>query len=65
MSLTDQIFKGGKKSGLDCEATEDEVVRGYGIVLQQKDLWTLKDRGWLNDQVSVNTNVNLNYLLNM
>ena len=54
-----------EKRGLDCEATEDEVVRGYGIILHQKDLWTLKDRGWLNNQVSVNTNVNLNYLLNM
>jgi len=54
-----------EETGLDCEITDDEVVRGYGIILRQKDLWTLKDQSWLNDQVSVKSNVNLNYCLNM
>ena len=54
-----------EETGLDCEKTDDEIVRGYGIILRRKDLWTLKDQSWLNDQVSVKSNVNLNYLLNM
>ena len=30
----------------------DEVMsRGYGIVMRRQDIWTLNDRGWLNDQV--------------
>ena len=54
-----------EETGLDCEKTDDEIVRGYGIILRRKDLWTLKDQSWLNDQVSVKSNVNLNYFLNM
>ena len=50
-----------EETGLDCEITDDEIVRGYGIILWRKDLWTLKDQSWLTDQVSVKSNVNLNY----
>ena len=50
-----------EETRLDCEITDDEVVRGYGIILRQKDLGTLKDQSWLNDQVSVKSNMNLNY----
>ena len=33
--------------------TVDEIiVKGYGIVLQRRDIWTLNSCRWLNDQVS-------------
>ena len=31
---------------------DDIVSKGYGIILRRQDLWTLKNREWLNDQVS-------------
>ena len=64
-SDSSNVQKWEEETGLDCEIPDDEVVRGYGIILRQKDLWTLKDQSWLNDQVSVKSNVNFNYFLNM
>ena len=33
-------------------AANEELCRGFGIVLRRQDFWTLKDSEWLNDQVS-------------
>ena len=33
-------------------AADEELSRGFDIVLRRQDFWTLKDSEWLNDQVS-------------
>ena len=33
-------------------AADEELSRGFGIVLRRQDFWTLKNSEWLNDQVS-------------
>ena len=46
-----------EETGLHCGVADDEVVRGFGFILRQKDMWTLKDQSWLNDQVGVKSNM--------
>ena len=33
-------------------AADEELSRGFGIVLRHQDFWTLRNSEWLNDQVS-------------
>ena len=47
-AFQDQVVDLALESG----ASNEAMVRGFGIVLQRQDVWTLKNSGWLNDQLS-------------
>ena len=52
--LNDSLQEQFIREALGLGKADEAVTKGYGIILQHQDLWTLKSHRWLNNQVSYN-----------